>query len=217
MSNFLTFPLPDDTNIFNRELLSNIRRLAHATPGTCVHTCQPGEFKMREIFDFLFTRKRHMMNTFPDENKCPSYKGACLIEVTSNNNPPLNNGKISAIEKCPSCVMQILKKFYCTRLWWGSIDKRESLEFFNLITWTLTLIHISVKKEKFRECRHKNVMTRKKLMLCNSLSLKHQIEATTQTNLCFKNTKNIYRFFLLIYVLIFFGKSTDSYLILNQN
>ena len=36
---------------------------------------------MREIFDFLFTLTPFMTNTFPNENKCPSYKGAYLIEV----------------------------------------------------------------------------------------------------------------------------------------
>jgi len=54
------------------------------------HSCQPGEFKMREIFDFSFTLKRLMTNTFPDENKCPSYKGACLIEIILNKNATLN-------------------------------------------------------------------------------------------------------------------------------
>ena len=39
---------------------------------------------MWEIFYFLF--KRVMLDTFPDEKKCPSYKGACLIEVIFNKN-----------------------------------------------------------------------------------------------------------------------------------
>ena len=37
-----------------------------------MNSCQPGEFIMREIFDLLFTLKRLMTNTFPDENKCSS-------------------------------------------------------------------------------------------------------------------------------------------------
>ena len=71
-----------------------------------VHSCHPGEFKKREIFYFLFTLKRLVANTFPDESKCQSYKGACLIKVIFNKkNPPLNHCKVCAIEKCLSCVM----------------------------------------------------------------------------------------------------------------
>ena len=57
----------------------------------CVHCCHPGEFKMWEILYFLFTLKRLITNTFPDENKCPSYKGACLVKAIFNKNPPLTH------------------------------------------------------------------------------------------------------------------------------
>ena len=56
-------------------------------------------------FYFLSTLKLLMMNIFPDENKCPSYKGACLIEIIFDENATLNHLKVSAVEKCPSCVM----------------------------------------------------------------------------------------------------------------
>ena len=46
---------------------------------------------MREIFDFSFTLKRLMTNTFLDENKCPSYKGAFLLKVIFNKDATLNH------------------------------------------------------------------------------------------------------------------------------
>ena len=75
-----------------------------------INKCQPGEFKMREIFDFSYTLKLIMTNTFTDDNKCPSYKGACLIEVIFNKNATLNHRKVSAIEKFQSCVST--RKFF---------------------------------------------------------------------------------------------------------
>ena len=63
---------------------------------------------MREFFDFLFTLKRLMT----DKNKCPSYKGACLLEVIFDKNPPLNHWKVSAVVFVMCNVN--LKKYYCT-------------------------------------------------------------------------------------------------------
>ena len=81
-----------------------------------VHSCHPGEFKMREIFYFLFTLKRHMANTFPDENKCPSYKGACLIKVICNKKSSTKPLKSMCYREVPVMCNVNLKKFYCTSL-----------------------------------------------------------------------------------------------------
>ena len=51
-------------------------------------------------------------------------------------------------------------------------------------------------------------------MLCNSLRLKYENEAT-RPKLCFQNIKTYG--FLIIYVLDFFGKTTESYVSMNQN
>ena len=71
-----------DSKISIRQYLGTDGKTAH-------HSCQPEELKMREIFYFLFTLKYLMTNTLPDENKCPSYNGDCLLEVIFNKNPPL--------------------------------------------------------------------------------------------------------------------------------
>ena len=47
--------------------------------------------KCGRFFHFSFTLKSLMTTTFPDENKCPSYKGACLVKAIFNKNPPLTH------------------------------------------------------------------------------------------------------------------------------
>ena len=49
--------------------------------------------KCGRFFDFSFTLKRLMTNTLPKVNKCPSYKGVCLIEIIFNKNATLNMEK----------------------------------------------------------------------------------------------------------------------------
>ena len=92
--------------------------------------------------------------------------------------------------------------------------KRESLEFFNLMTWTLTLVQIIGKKEKSRGV-NKRTRWLEKLLLCNS-----QVWSITknlcQTNMHFQNIKT-YIFCTLIYFLKIFDKTTESYVSISQN
>ena len=95
---------------------------------------------------FIYT----LTYTFLDENKCPSYKGTCLIEVIFNKFPPLNHWKVSVIE-CSSCMMWTLKSF-TAQVCDERLSTKEKAWSFSIL-WHETLIRILVKRGKSRGCR----------------------------------------------------------------